>query len=51
MDSLYFSAQNACDLEKYANYLSEDFAFFHDKVGFTPSKDNEIAIKKKKANI
>jgi ketosteroid isomerase-like protein len=43
MDSLYFSAQNACDLEKYANYLSEDFEFFHDKAGFTPSKDNEMA--------
>lgn len=42
MDSLYFSAQNACDLEKYASYLSEDFEFFHDKGGFTASKDDEM---------
>jgi len=43
MDSLYFSAQNACDLEKYASYLSEDFEFFHDKGGFTPSKEDEMS--------
>ena len=43
MDSLYFSAQNACDLEAYASYLSEDFEFFHDKGGFTESKENEMA--------
>ncbi|EAZ79929.1 hypothetical protein ALPR1_14909 [Algoriphagus machipongonensis] len=42
MDSIYFSAQNACDLEKYASYLSEDFEFFHDKGGFTASKDDEM---------
>ncbi|MEL6868030.1 MAG: nuclear transport factor 2 family protein [Bacteroidota bacterium] len=43
MDSLYFSAQNACDLEKYAFYLSEDFEFFHDKAGFTQSKEDEMS--------
>lgn len=43
MDSLYFSAQNACDLEKYAYYLSEDFEFFHDKAGLTKSKEKEMA--------
>ena len=43
MDSLYFSAQNACDLEKYASFLSEDFEFFHDKGGFTPSKAEEMS--------
>lgn len=42
MDSLYFSAQNECALEKYASYLSEDFEFFHDKGGFTASKDDEM---------
>lgn len=42
MDSLYFSAQNECNLEKYASFLSEDFEFFHDKGGFTASKDDEI---------
>ncbi len=43
MDSLYFSAQNACDLEKYASYLSEDFEFFHDRAGLTPSKEAEMS--------
>ncbi|MEM8929093.1 MAG: nuclear transport factor 2 family protein [Bacteroidota bacterium] len=43
MDSLYFSAQNACDLEKYAFYLSDDFEFFHDKAGVTPSKESEMS--------
>ena len=42
MDSLYFSAQNNCDLEQYAFYLSEDFEFFHDKGGFTASKEEEM---------
>ncbi len=42
MDSLYFSAQNECDLERYASFLSEDFEFFHDKGGFTASKDDEM---------
>ncbi len=43
MDSLYFSAQNACDLEKYSFYLSEDFEFFHDVAGVTASKDDEMS--------
>lgn len=42
MDSLYFSAQNDCDLKKYASFLSEDFEFFHDKGGYTASKDDEM---------
>ena len=42
MDSLYFTAQNNCDLKEYSSYLSEDFEFFHDKSGYTASKDNEI---------
>lgn len=43
MDSLYFSAQNTCDLERYAYYLSEDFEFFHDKAGMTKSKAEEMS--------
>ena len=42
MDSLYFAAQNSCNLELYASYLSEDFEFFHDHAGFTASKDDEM---------
>lgn len=43
MDSLYFSAQNNCDLKKYESFLSEDFEFFHDKGGLTKSKEDEMA--------
>ncbi len=43
MDSLYFSAQNNCDLEMYDFYLSEDFEFFHDVAGKTSSKDDEMS--------
>lgn len=43
VDSLMFStAQKDCDLEKYAAFLSEDFEFFHDKAGYTASKDDEM---------
>lgn len=42
MDSLYFSAQNDCTLKRYSSFLSEDFEFFHDKGGFTASKDDEM---------
>ncbi|MEO0628099.1 MAG: nuclear transport factor 2 family protein [Bacteroidota bacterium] len=42
MDSLYFFAQNSCDLDMYAYHLSEDFEFFHDKAGLTESKENEM---------
>lgn len=44
MDSLMFStAQKDCDLESYASFLAEDFEYFHDKGGFTPSKEAEMA--------
>ena len=42
MDSLYFHAQNTCDLEKYSSFLHSDFEFFHDKAGFTSSKEKEM---------
>ena len=44
MDSLFSSAQNDCDLERYESFLSEDFEYFHDKAGFTDSKENEMAV-------
>ncbi len=43
MDSLYFSAQNNCDLEKYKSYLADDFEFYHDKAGLTNSREKEMA--------
>lgn len=43
MDSLYFSAQNNCDLEKYKSLLADDFEFYHDKAGLTNSREKEMA--------
>ncbi len=44
VDSLMFStAQKDCDLESYESFLAEDFEYFHDKAGFTPSKEAEMA--------
>ena len=44
LDSLMFSvAQRDCDLETYAAYLADDFEYFHDKAGFTGSKEEEMA--------
>ncbi len=44
LDSLMISvAQRDCDLETYESFLSEDFEYFHDKGGFTPSKEAEMA--------
>ena len=43
MDSLLISvAQRDCDLKTYKSFLSEDFEYFHDKAGFTASKDEEM---------
>lgn len=44
VDSLMISvAQRDCDLEAYESFLSDDFEYFHDKAGFTPSKEAEMA--------
>lgn len=44
MDSLMIStAQRDCNLDAYESFLSEDFEFFHDKGGFTESKEKEMA--------
>lgn len=43
VDSLMISvAQRDCDLEAYASFLSEDFEYYHDKAGYTPSKEAEM---------
>ncbi len=43
MDSLFFAAQNACDLEKYASFLTEDYEGYHDRAGLTTPRDREMA--------
>ncbi|NQZ77877.1 MAG: nuclear transport factor 2 family protein [Ekhidna sp.] len=40
---MFSTAQRLCDLESYENFLAEDFEYFHDKAGFTPSKEAEMA--------
>lgn len=42
LDSLFFAAQNDCDLEKYKSFLAEDFEFYHDKQGLTKSRESEM---------
>lgn len=43
VDSLMISvAQRDCDLAAYESFLSDDFEYFHDKAGFTPSKEAEM---------
>jgi hypothetical protein len=42
IDSLYFTAQNDCNLEKYKSFLDADFEFYHDKAGMTKSRESEM---------
>lgn len=42
-DSLFFSALNNCDLEKYQSFLADDFESYHDKAGLTESRTKEMA--------
>lgn len=43
MDSLFFVAQNDCDLQKYESFLTFDFESYHDKAGLTTPRSNEMA--------
>ena len=42
MDSLFFAAQNACDLEMYASFLTEDYEGYHDRAGLTTPRAREM---------
>ena len=42
LDSLFFEAYNACKLDVFASYLSEDMEFFHDRGGRTTSKASVV---------
>jgi hypothetical protein len=42
-DSLVFAAYNKCDMEKFADYFSEDIEFYHDQGGLMTSKDSILA--------
>ena len=43
MDSLFFDAQNACDLQKYESFLTEDYEGYHDRAGLTTPREREMA--------
>ncbi|WP_224488064.1 nuclear transport factor 2 family protein [Robertkochia flava] len=38
MDSLYFAAYNACDMETQANFYDENIEFYHDSGGLATDK-------------
>jgi ketosteroid isomerase-like protein len=38
LDSAFFSAYNACDMNKQAEFYSDSIEFYHDKGGLTTSK-------------
>lgn len=42
-DSLFWDAYNACDVDKMATFFTDDMEFYHDKGGFTRTKDAFIA--------
>jgi hypothetical protein len=37
-DSIFWSAYDACDVEKMSAYFTDDIEFYHDKNGLTTSK-------------
>ena len=44
LDSLMIStAQRDCDLEAYESFLADDFEYYHDVAGMTPSKEDEMS--------
>lgn len=47
LDSILFSAYNACDLEMQAALFSDSIEFYHDQGGLTTSKDTLIARTKR----
>jgi len=49
LDSVFFAAYNTCNvnLEKYASFYSDSLEFYHDKGGFTNSKQDVVEGTKK----
>lgn len=47
LDSIYFNAYNKCDMKTQESLYSENLEFFHDKGGFSNSKEDVLkAIEK-----
>lgn len=49
LDSLFFHAYNTCDvnLAKYSDFYADDLEFYHDKGGFSNSKEETVESTKK----
>lgn len=49
LDSVFFAAYNSCDvnLDKYASFYADSLEFYHDKGGFTNSKQEVVDGTKK----
>lgn len=44
LDGVVFEAYNACDLEKYKRYLTDDVEFYHDKGGLVRTPKNVVKL-------
>lgn len=44
LDGLVFEAYNACDLEKYKSYFTDDVEFYHDKGGLVRTPKNVVKL-------
>lgn len=47
LDSLFWAAYNACDVEKMQTFFTDDLEFYHDKGGLTTSLASLIEVTKK----
>jgi len=47
LDSTFFNAYNTCDIEKQAEFYSDSIEFYHDKGGFTTSKQEILDATRK----
>ena len=42
LDAEFWTAYNACDVDKMATFVTEDFEFYHDKGGLTSGKETFV---------
>jgi hypothetical protein len=47
LDSAFFHAYNTCDIEKQADFFSDNIEFYHDKTGLETSKQKILESTKK----
>ncbi|SKC65329.1 nuclear transport factor 2 family protein [Ohtaekwangia koreensis] len=47
LDSLFWQAYNACDVDKMATFFTDDVEFYHDKGGLTTTRATLMAVTQK----